>query len=118
MLEDTLKAVKAAQCNLNDFAGGRRPTLDEKVREVFGLEPHAPLSLDVDREGVVGLSDLRCVACGSRDLQENGTNPRKVDLPYAGSETLRMRRYRCNACGADFTTPLAGVRGKNTTRNG
>ena len=118
MLEDTLKAVKRAQFNLDDFAGAQRPTLDEKVRKAFGLEPHAPLSLAVDDAGVVGLSDRRCVTCGSREVVENGTNPRKVDLPYAGPETLRMRRYRCTACGADFTTPLAGVGGKNTIRTG
>ena len=116
MLEDTLKAVKKAQFNLDDFTRAKRPTLEEKVREVFGLAPHAPLSLAVDPEGVVGLSDLRCVQCGSTALVENGTNPRKVDLPYAGAETVRMRRYRCTACGADFTTPLAGVGKKNTTR--
>jgi len=118
VLEDTLKAVKKAQFNLDDFAGTTRPTLDEKVRKVFGLAPHAPLSLAVDPEGVVGLSDLECVRCGSRDVVENGTNPRKVDLPYAGAEVLRMRRYRCTACGADFTTPLADIRKKNTTRTG
>lgn len=118
MLEDTLKAVKKAQFNLDDFAGTRPPTLDEKVRKAFGVEPHAPLSLAVDREGVVGLSELRCVRCGARDLVENGTNPRTVDLPYAGAETMRMRRYRCAACGADFTTPLADTRKKNTTRTG
>ena len=116
MLEETLKAVKRAQFNLDDFAGTRRPTLGEKVRKTFGLEPHAPLSLAVDDEGVVGLNDVRCVRCGAKELVENGTNPRTVDLPYAGAEVLRMRRYRCTACGADFTTPLAGVGKKNTTR--
>ena len=116
MLEETLKAVKAAQFNLEDFAGKRKPTLDEKVRKTFGLAPHAPLSLAVDPEGVVGLSDVKCVRCGSKDLVENGTNPRKVDLPYEDAATLRMRRYRCTACGADFTTPFTGVRKKNTTR--
>ena len=118
MLEDTLKAVKKAQFNLDDFAGSKSLTLAEKVRQTFGLEPHAPLALAVDPEGAVGLSDVACMECGSRDLVENGTNPRKVDLPYAGSETLRLRRYRCTACGADFTTPLADTRKKNTTRTG
>ena len=118
MLEETLKAVKRAQFNLDDFAGTRRPTLGEKVRKTFGLEPHAPLSLAVDDEGVVGLNDVRCVRCGAKELVENGTNPRTVDLPYAAAETVRLRRYRCGACGEDFTTPLAGVRKKNTTRTG
>jgi len=118
VLEETLKAVKRAQFNLDDFAGTRRPTLGEKVRKTFGLEPHAPLSLAVDDEGVVGLNDVRCVRCGAKELVENGTNPRTVDLPYAGAEVLRMRRYRCTACGADFTTPLADTRKKNTTRTG
>lgn len=110
--------VKKAQFNLDAFAGTRPPILDEKVRTAFGLEPHAPLSLAVDVEGVVGLSELRCMRCGARDLVENGTNPRTVDLPYAAAETMRMRRYRCTACGADFTTPLADTRKKNTTRTG
>ena len=48
MFEKTLKANKAAQFNLDDFSGERRPTLDEKVRKVFGLKLHSPLSLEVD----------------------------------------------------------------------
>ena len=118
MVEELLKAIKAAQLNLDDYTGGRRPTLDEKARQVVGLQPHAPLALAVDDAGVVGLRDLECVRCGSRELVENGTNPRTVDLPYAPSETVRLRRYRCAACGEDFTTPLEGVRKKNTTRTG
>ena len=118
MFERTLKAIKAAQFNLDDFSGDRKPTLDEKVRKVFGMQPHSPLSLEVDNKGVVGLSDMKCVKCGSEDVVENGTNPRTMDLPYSDSEEVRLRRYLCNSCGEDFTTPLDGVREKNTTRNG
>ena len=118
VFEKTLKAIKAAQFNLDDFSGERKPTLDEKVRKVFGMKPHSPLSLEVDDQGVVGLSDMKCVKCGSEDVVENGTNPRTVDLPYSDSETVRLRRYLCNSCGEDFTTPLDGVREKKTTRNG
>lgn len=118
MFEKTLKAIKAAQFNLDDFSGDRKPTLDEKVRKVFGMQPHSPLSLEVDDGGVVGLSELKCVKCGSEDVVENGTNSRTVDLPYSDSEEVRLRRYICNSCGEDFTTPLDGVREKNITQTG
>jgi len=118
VFEKTLKAIKAAQFNLDDFSGDRKPTLDEKVRKVFGMKPHSPLSMEVDDEGVVGLSELKCVKCGSEDIVENGTNSRTVDLPYSDSEKVRLRRYLCNSCGEDFTTPLDGVREKNTIPTG
>lgn len=48
----------------------------------------------------------------TEDTVENGTNPRTVDLSYSDSGTVRLRRYICNSCGEDFTTPLDGVREK------
>lgn len=105
MFQELLKSIKIVQYKLEDFCGERIPTIEEKVKAFFGIEPDNPLELKIDDEGVLCLPDEKCSSCGGK-LREDGKNKKKVRLPYSGKKEVFLKRYECSKCGRKITTPL------------
>lgn len=100
-----IKSIKIVQYKLDDFCGEHIPSIEEKARALFGIEPDNPLELKIDDEGVLCLPEDKCPKCGGK-LREDGKNKKIVMLPYSGKQEVFLKRYECGKCGNKITTPL------------
>lgn len=71
---------------------------------IIGIEPTVKRDVQLSTKGIIELIDERCITCGSRNINRNGTNPKTLER---GSK-IEVQRYICKDCKEDFTAPVEG----------